>query len=156
MPGIIPEQGGGNFAVEKNIAVGFSLGPILGVELEVDFFGGLKDDIWGKEAVQPPMETFDRNGGKGKEVGDLAQRMHPGIRPPGCGQADALPGHDLDFFFDDFLDGEAVGLNLPPVVIRTVILDDQLDIAHDRVSGFEFRVSSFGFKLETLNSKPET
>jgi len=33
------------------------------------------------------------------------------------------------------------------VIIRAVVFDDQLDIAHEKVSGCEFRVSGWNSKL---------
>ena len=102
---------------------------MLGVKLEVDFFSGLDGDVAGEEAVQSLLESLDRDVGGGAKAGDLAQRVDPGIGPSGTDQGYPLPGHDLDLLFDELLNGENTGLHLPPVVVRSVVLDDQFDIA---------------------------
>ena len=135
----------GSFLVEDQVTVGFPFDPVLSMKFRFHFFGGLNDNIGGEETVQPPPETLHGDRSGGPEIGHLTQRVHPGIRPSGSNQADMLPGHDFYFLFNDLLNRQAIGLNLPPVIIRAVVFNQKLDVAHE---------ISFGFRVKPPHPSP--
>jgi len=66
----------------------------------------------------------------GQKMGRHAAGMHPGIGPPRRMNAHRLAENLRQGRFDDFLDSNPVGLNLPTDIGGAVVLDFQEDRAH--------------------------
>src|SRR3970282_1575777 len=64
----------------------------------------------------------------GDEIRYLSQRVNPRVRPTGA----VHPDLDCEKFFQgllqNLLNGRAVGLDLPAVIVGPVVLDSELDI----------------------------
>jgi hypothetical protein len=56
--------------------------------------------------------------------------MNPRIRSSGTEQLDGLAREKPYFFFEDSLDGRALGLNLPSLIIRSVVFNQKLYVTH--------------------------
>jgi hypothetical protein len=77
-------------------------------------------------------------------VGDLPQRMHAGIRPPGAVEFDRLLGHLLQRAGNEILHGIATRLGLPSIIRATVVGNGELE-AH-----LSLLVFSVQFSRESL------
>ena len=111
------------------------MGHHLGIEIEGGFFHGADDDIRREHTVQAPEESFYRDGSGGMKIGDLTQRVHTGIGPAGADQLHTLLGHNGEVLCQNLLNGYSIRLDLPPMIIRAIILDEKLDVAHRTKSG---------------------
>jgi hypothetical protein len=96
----------------------------LGVEIGGGFFYRPDDDVRGEKAVQAAVKTLQRNGNGSLKVRNLTQRVHAGIGPAGADQPHTLPGHPGEVLLEDLLNGDSIGLDLPPVIIRAIILNE--------------------------------
>ena len=86
--------------------------------------GGLADlDARRKQTVQGLLEFPVRNvrGRRRLEGSRHAKRMNPGIRPAAALDPDGIVVEEMpELFLQHFLNGDAVGLALPAVIIRAV------------------------------------
>lgn len=87
-------------------------------------------NIGREEAIQGPLDRPDIHLASRLEVRYLAECMNPGIRSPGAEQSDGLSGEKSQFLFEDPLNGRTFELNLPSQIIRSVVFDEKLDVAH--------------------------
>ena len=114
------------------VGVGFSGGLKAGMEIRGDFLATDDADGGGKFGVERgnPVEGVHGEMVRSVEVGDLALGMDSGISAAGTVKAEWLFGDDFEGVFDAFLDGVAIGLDLPTGVGGAVVGDGEFE-AHD-------------------------
>ena len=76
------------------------------------------------------------------EISHLPERMDTGIGSPGTGDACRRSEKCRHGFLENRLKSGTIGLHLPAMVIRPVILNGKFDIHARTVSSLAFRVSS--------------
>ena len=97
------------------VGIGFGLGGEAGVKVVGHFFA-IEDTDGGREfGVERgnPVGGVHREVSGGVEVSDLAEGVDARVGASGTVETDRFFGDFLEGFFDEFLNGDAVGLDLP-------------------------------------------
>src|SRR5262249_62040075 len=82
---------------------------------------------------QGEADALRRHPGLGVQVGDLLERVHPGVRAAGPVQLEVAPaGHHPHRGLDLALDRPGVLLDLPAAVPRARVFDPELEARHFR------------------------
>jgi hypothetical protein len=76
------------------------------------------------------------------EISHLPKRVDTGVGSPGTGDPGRRSEKCRHGFLENRLNGGTIGLHLPAMVIRPVILNGKFDIHARTVSSLGFRVSS--------------
>jgi hypothetical protein len=104
---------------------------VTGVETMRDDVGREDMDVGGQFVIEAKYKSVRRNARADIEMGDLRQRMDPGVGPPRSVQLEVLPpGDRANGPIDLTLDGAGVLLDLPTAVARSGVLDGQLETRH--------------------------
>src|SRR5262245_5623258 len=92
-----------------------------------DAVGTQDDDVGGQSVVDSSSECVGWQRGPDLEVGDLRQRVDPGIGPARSVELEVVgPGRLPDGALDFALHGPRILLNLPAAVARPGIFDGEL------------------------------
>lgn len=134
MPCERAEKGIGSAVVPDLIAVLFALTVESRVESNGNSTSVNDADVIGKKGVQGQRDLSDRHVKlrlRNCHMSRHAQSVHTGIRP--AGSVDSCDGRKetLESLFDSLLDGDAVFLSLPALVVSAVVGDRQFQF--DRV-----------------------
>src|SRR5262249_2303563 len=83
---------------------------------------------------------------------DLTGRVHAGVRPPRGHHAAALAEHCGDGVFKNALNGAAIRLHLPAMVLGAVVFDAQLE-THVTSGRWSLGVETVGTSWKTVTSR---
>ena len=111
------------------VGVGFGLGGKAGVKVVGHFFA-IENTDGGREfgvERRNPVEGVHREVFGRIEVSDLAEGVDAGVGASGTAETDRFFGDFLEGFFNEFLDGDAIGLNLPTGEGSAVISDSEFE-----------------------------
>src|SRR4030042_2182221 len=100
------------------------------VKTLINLFHLLNHNIVREETVQCPLDRADIHPVLRLEVSYLAQGMNPRIGSSGTEQLDGFSCEKPYFFFEDPLDGRPLGLNLPSLIIRSIVFNQELNVSH--------------------------
>ncbi len=103
---------------------------MAGVEVFGDGFDGEDADAGGKGTVEGAVEVGGGDGNGEGEGGDLGEGVDAGVGAAGALGEDGFAGDAVDGLGEGALDGGQVGLNLPTVVGRSVVGEDELPVRH--------------------------
>jgi hypothetical protein len=90
----------------------------------------LNSNIGREETVEGSLNRVHIHFASGLKMGNLAEGVHPRIRPPGTNQMDGFSYEKCQFFFDHPLNGWTFGLNLPSLIIRSVVFNEEFNVSH--------------------------
>lgn len=130
VPGSFRQEGREDGLETEVVGVGFGLGGKAGVKVVGHFFAFENTDGGREFGVERgnPVEWVHREVVGGVEVGDLAEGVDAGVGASGAVETDRFFGDFPKGFFDEFLDGNAVGLNLPTGEGSAVIGDGEFEV----------------------------
>src|SRR3989338_1047443 len=157
VPGKTLMKGGGDRVVPYTVPIE----PALGVPARVERVGNRFDlpdhDVVRSEGIEPFVKPPEIDRLRGDEIRYLSQRVNPRVRPTGA----VHPDLDAEKFFQGLLqnrlNGLAVGLDLPAVIVGPVVLDSELDIhgaKDDGPRGSENGAADAGAKSLNFSTAP--
>ena len=117
-------------AIQNAIAVELGSGCKPGMEGVWHRGYGQNGDVLGQQAVQRSKPVVFREASRRREANDLSERMNARIRPSRGGHGDWRLDDLSDSGLDFGLNGRKARLNLPAVIARAVVLENQLKSAH--------------------------
>jgi hypothetical protein len=136
------------------VFVGLAEGRVAGVEGGWNFFAGEDaDGVW--EAMVEGALEVDGGDGRGEgEAGDLGESVDAGVSATGALGQNALSGDAEEGVGEQTLDGRQDGLDLPAVVGRAVVGEDELEVGH--VGGARYKVQGKRRRLVYLGIPGES
>ena len=138
-PGAVQMERGRRGAIEDAIFIhpGAAVAArVEGIRDDLDFFDR---DVFRRQCVESALDAVRIETLVRMEIDDLPQRMHARVGAPRPCHTDGLSQKCQNRSFENRLDGFAVGLDLPAVVIRPIVFDGEFDIHGERAC-FAFRV----------------
>ncbi len=129
-PGSPLPEDRGDGPVQDHIGVALRQGRAAGVKVQRDLIGGQDADVGRQSLIQSPLDGSWGKVSLGREVGHLAQRVDPGIRPARPDQGGAQSEEIVKGSAKSPLNRRAIWLDLPSVVGLAGVFDDESDLPH--------------------------
>ena len=130
VPGSFRQEGREDGLETEVVGVGFRLGGKASVKVVGHFFAFENTDGGREFGIERgnPIEWVHREVVGGVEVGDLAEGVDTGIGASGAVETDRFFSDFPEGFFDEFLNGDAIGLDLPTGEGSAVIGDGEFEV----------------------------
>ncbi len=130
LPGVSVQEGRNDVSIGDSIKVYLALCIIPGMKCVCCIAGLGYPHRVGQDCIQGPFDDIRRKPCFRMESRDLAQGMHSCIGPSGGDELCIFSCYPPDLLLEYALNGRALRLDLPAVIISPIILDQQSDISH--------------------------
>jgi len=107
------------------VYVGLAFGAVTGVEGTVTLRCALDPDVGWQKTVQTPLDIYEGDLLFCNKIDDLTEGVDAGIRPAGTVDLYGMVEYPFYRPAQYFFDGNAVGLTLPTMIVRSVVFNDE-------------------------------
>ena len=157
VPGKTVMKGGGGRVVPYSVPIE----PALGVPARVERVGNRFDlpdhDVVRREGIEPFVKPPEIDRFRREKIGHLTQRVNPRVCAAGAVDPDLEPEKFFQGLLQNRLNGLAIGLDLPAVIVGPVVLDSELDIhgaKNDGPRGSENEAADAGARSLNFSTGP--